>query len=122
MEDSLKVFGNDTKGIIFAGIQYFIPHQKTKTFMNKAELIDKIAKDSGINKTQANDALDSFTKSVVDTLKKGGKVTLVGFGTFSVTKRSARKGRNPQTNKVINIPAKKVAKFKAGKEFSSRLK
>ncbi len=90
--------------------------------MNKAELIDKIAKDSGINKTQANDALDSFTKSVVDTLKKGGKVTLVGFGTFSVTKRSARKGRNPQTNKVINIPAKKVAKFKAGKEFSSRLK
>jgi len=122
LEDSLKVFGNDTKGIIFAGIQYFIPHQKTKTFMNKAELIDKIAKDSGINKTQANDALDSFTKSVVDTLKKGGKVTLVGFGTFSVTKRSARKGRNPQTNKVINIPAKKVAKFKAGKEFSSRLK
>lgn len=90
--------------------------------MNKAELIDKIAKDAGINKTQANDALDSFTKSVVDSLKKGGKVTLVGFGTFSVTKRSARKGRNPQTNKVINIPAKKVAKFKAGKEFSSKLK
>jgi DNA-binding protein HU-beta len=90
--------------------------------MNKAELVDKIAKDSGINKTQANDALDSVTKSVVDTLKKGGKVTLVGFGTFSVTKRSARKGRNPQTNKVINIPAKKVAKFKAGKEFSSKLK
>ncbi|HVB03941.1 MAG TPA: HU family DNA-binding protein [Chitinophagaceae bacterium] len=90
--------------------------------MNKAELIDKIAKDAGINKTQANDSLDSFTKSVVDSLRKGGKVTLVGFGTFSVTKRSARKGRNPQTNKVINIPAKKVAKFKAGKEFSSKLK
>lgn len=90
--------------------------------MNKAELIDKLAKDAGITKSQANDALDSFTKSVVDSLKKGGKVTLVGFGTFSVTKRSARKGRNPQTGKVINIPAKKVAKFKAGKEFSARLK
>lgn len=90
--------------------------------MNKAELVDKIAKDAEITKAQANEALDSFTKSVVTTLKKGDKVTLVGFGTFSVTKRSARIGRNPQTGKEIKIPAKKVAKFKAGKEFSGKLK
>jgi DNA-binding protein HU-beta len=90
--------------------------------MNKAELVDKIAKDADITKAQANEALDSFTKSVVTSLKKGDKVTLVGFGTFSVTKRSARVGRNPQTGKEIKIPAKKVAKFKAGKEFSSKLK
>lgn len=90
--------------------------------MNKAELIDKIAKDAAVTKAQANDALDSFTAAVVSALKKGDKVTLVGFGTFSVTKRSARKGRNPQTGKEIKIPAKKVAKFKAGKEFASKLK
>ncbi|MGX5818290.1 HU family DNA-binding protein [Chitinophaga lutea] len=89
--------------------------------MNKAELIDKLAKDSGITKTQANDALDSFTKAVADTLKKGGKVTLVGFGTFSVSKRAARNGRNPQTGQIIKIKAKKVAKFKAGKALSDKL-
>ncbi|MGN6508759.1 MAG: HU family DNA-binding protein, partial [Chitinophaga sp.] len=77
--------------------------------MNKAELIDKLAKDAGVTKTQANDALDSFTKAVADTLKKGGKVTLVGFGTFSVSKRAARNGRNPQTGQIIKIKAKKVA-------------
>ncbi|ATL46754.1 DNA-binding protein HU [Chitinophaga caeni] len=89
--------------------------------MNKAELIDRIAKDAEITKTQANDALDSFTKAVADTLKKGGKVTLVGFGTFSVSKRAARNGRNPQTGQIIKIKAKKVAKFKAGKALSDKL-
>ena len=89
--------------------------------MNKAELIDKLAKDAGITKTQANEALDSFTKAVADTLKKGGKVTLVGFGTFSVSKRAARNGRNPQTGEVIKIKARKVARFKAGKELSAKL-
>ncbi|AWO01642.1 MULTISPECIES: HU family DNA-binding protein [Chitinophaga] len=89
--------------------------------MNKAELIDKLAKDAGVTKTQANDALDSFTKAVADTLKKGGKVTLVGFGTFSVSKRAARNGRNPQTGQIIKIKAKKVAKFKAGKALSDKL-
>ena len=89
--------------------------------MNKAELIDKLAKDAAITKTQANEALDSFTKAVADTLKKGGKVTLVGFGTFSVSKRAARNGRNPQTGAVIKIKARKVAKFKAGKELSAKL-
>lgn len=89
--------------------------------MNKAELIDKLAKDAAITKSQANEALDSFTKAVADTLKKGGKVTLVGFGTFSVSKRAARNGRNPQTGQIIKIKAKKVAKFKAGKALSDKL-
>ncbi len=89
--------------------------------MNKAELITKIAADAGITKTQANDALDSFVTTVTKTLKGGGKVTLVGFGTFSVSKRAARNGRNPQTGAVIKIKAKKVAKFKAGKELASKV-
>ncbi len=89
--------------------------------MNKAELIAKIADDAGITKTQANATLDSFIEAVTMTLKKGNKVTLVGFGTFSVSKRAARNGRNPQTGAVIKIKAKKVAKFKAGKELSSKM-
>lgn len=89
--------------------------------MNKAELITKIADDAGITKTQANAALDSFTNAVTKTLKGGGKVTLVGFGTFSVSKRAARNGRNPQTGAVIKIKAKKVAKFKAGKQLASKI-
>jgi len=89
--------------------------------MNKAELIDKISGDAGITKTQANAALDSFVEAVTKTLKKGDKVTLVGFGTFSVTKRAARNGRNPQTGAVIKIKAKKVARFKAGKELASKI-
>jgi DNA-binding protein HU-beta len=89
--------------------------------MNKAELIAKLAEDAGITKSQANATLDSFISAVTKTLKGGGKVTLVGFGTFSVTKRAARNGRNPQTGAVIKIKAKKVAKFKAGKELSSKV-
>lgn len=89
--------------------------------MNKAELVDNIAKDAGITKAQANESLDSFTQTVVSTLKKGDKVTLVGFGTFSVSERSARTGRNPQTGAEIKIKAKNVAKFKAGKDFQDKL-
>lgn len=89
--------------------------------MNKAELVDAIASKSGITKTQANDALDCFMETVVKTLKKGDKVTLVGFGTFSVSERSARNGRNPQTGEVIKIKARKVPRFKAGKEFSTKI-
>ena len=96
-------------------------HTKTNDIMNKAELIDKISKDSGITKVQANEALDSFTSAVVSTLKKGDRVTLVGFGTFSVSERAARNGRNPQTGAVIKIKARKVPKFKAGKEFSTKI-
>jgi DNA-binding protein HU-beta len=89
--------------------------------MNKAELIDQIAKDSGITKTQANDALDAFTNGVVTTLKKGDTVTMVGFGTFSVSQRAARNGRNPQTGATIKIKAAKVPKFKAGKDFKDKI-
>ncbi len=89
--------------------------------MNKAELIAKISDDAGITKTQANASLDSFIEAVTKTLKSNGKVTLVGFGTFSVSKRTARNGRNPQTGAVIKIKAKKVAKFKAGKELAGKL-
>jgi len=92
-----------------------------KITMNKAELINKLADDAGVTKTQANAALDSFVEAVTKTLKGGGKVTLVGFGTFSVSKRAARNGRNPQTGEVIKIKAKKVARFKAGKELAGKL-
>lgn len=92
-----------------------------KIIMNKAELIAKIADDAGITKTQANATVDSFVEAVTKTLKSGNKVTLVGFGTFSVSKRAARNGRNPQTGAVIKIKAKKVAKFKAGKELSAKI-
>ncbi|MBC7554021.1 MAG: HU family DNA-binding protein [Taibaiella sp.] len=89
--------------------------------MNKAELVDKISKDAEITKTQANAAIDSFTATVVATLKKGERVTLVGFGTFSVSQRAARNGRNPRTGDVIKIKARKVPKFKAGKGFATRI-
>jgi DNA-binding protein HU-beta len=89
--------------------------------MNKAELISKISDDSGISRSQANAALNSFIEAVTKTLKAGNKVTLVGFGTFSVSKRNARTGRNPQTGAAIKIKAKKVARFKAGKELAAKL-
>ncbi len=89
--------------------------------MNKADLINKIADDTGITKTQANEALDSFIEAVTKTLKAGGKVTLVGFGTFLISKRKARKGRNPQTGAEITIKARKVARFNAGKELAAKL-
>ena len=82
--------------------------------MTKAELIAKMAKDASISKAAAGRTLNSFTKGVAAALKKGDKITLIGFGTFSVSKRKARKGRNPQTGQTITIKARKVVKFKAG--------
>jgi DNA-binding protein HU-beta len=90
--------------------------------MNKGQLIDKIASEAKLSKVQAGAALDSFIGSTMTALKKGDKVTLVGFGTYSVLKRSARLGRNPQTGKEIKIAAKKVVKFKAGKEFAGKVR
>ena len=89
--------------------------------MNKAELIDAMAADAGISKAQAKSALDSFTGNVGKALKGGGRVSLVGFGTFSVSKRNARTGRNPQTGATIQIAAKNVAKFKAGSDLDKSL-
>ena len=83
--------------------------------MTKGDLIDVIAEAAGITKVAAEKALNAFTTAVTKSLKKLEAVSLVGFGTFSVSKRKARKGRNPQTGKEINIPAAKVPKFKAGK-------
>ena len=82
--------------------------------MTKVELVDKMAKDAKVTKAAANKAIDSFVDGVKKALKKGEKVTLIGFGTFSVTQRKARKGRNPQTGKEIKIPARKAPKFAAG--------
>ena len=89
--------------------------------MNKAELIARIAEDAGITKTQANASIDSFVDAVTKSLKKGDKVTLVGFGTFTVSKRKARNGRNPKTNEAIKIKAKKVARFKPGKDLAENI-
>ena len=83
--------------------------------MNKAELIAKIAEESKLTKKAAEAALDAFVVSVEGALKKGEKVQLVGFGTFEVRERAARKGRNPQTKAEIKIPASKAPVFKAGK-------
>lgn len=85
--------------------------------MNKTELVDAIASSADITKAQANKALDAFIEAVTDTLKKGDKVVLIGFGTFETRKRSARKGRNPQTKKEITIPASTAPVFKAGKKL-----
>jgi DNA-binding protein HU-beta len=86
--------------------------------MNKAELIDAIASKAGMTKADAKKALDAFIKATTASLKKGGRVALVGFGSFSVSARKARTGRNPQTGKEIKIPAKKVVRFKAGSELA----
>ncbi|KAA6345109.1 DNA-binding protein HU-beta [termite gut metagenome] len=86
--------------------------------MNKTELVNAIAAESGLSKVDSKKALDAFISSVSTTLKSGDKVVLVGFGSFSVAQRSARTGINPSTQKPIQIPAKKVVKFKAGSELS----
>ncbi len=87
--------------------------------MNKAELIDAMASHGGITKADAKKALDAFVETTGSALKKGDRISLVGFGSFSVSKRAARTGRNPQTGKEIKIAAKNVVKFKAGSELSS---
>ena len=90
--------------------------------MTKTELVEKMAKDSGISKATAGKALSSMIEGIVKTLKKGNKVTLVGFGTFSVSKRKARAGRNPRTGEPIKIKASKSPKFTAGKVFKDAFK
>ena len=89
--------------------------------MNKGELIEKMASDAGISKAQAKSALESFTGSVSGALAGGNRVSLVGFGSFSVSRRNAREGRNPQTGATIQIAAKNVAKFKAGSDLNEKI-
>ncbi len=90
--------------------------------MNKADLIDAIAGSAELSKADAKKALDAFIEATSESLKSGDRVALVGFGSFSVSERSARTGRNPQTGKEIKIPAKKVVKFKAGSELADVVK
>jgi DNA-binding protein HU-beta len=87
--------------------------------MNKADLIERVVKDAAINKTQADTAISSLLSGIESDLKKGGRVTLVGFGTFSVSNRKARTGRNPQTGQPLKIAARKVAKFSPGADLKA---
>ena len=90
--------------------------------MTKGELIASVGKEAKISKASAEKAINAFTNTVMKALKKGDKLALTGFGTFSVAKRRARAGRNPQTGKEIKIPATRVAKFKAGNLLKSSVK
>ncbi|MCB9223275.1 MAG: HU family DNA-binding protein [Crocinitomicaceae bacterium] len=89
--------------------------------MNKSELVDAIASKSGLSKADSKRALEGFIAATETALKKGDKISLVGFGSFSISKRAARTGRNPQTGKEIKISAKKVVKFKAGADLSKKV-
>jgi len=89
--------------------------------MNKAQLIDAIAEKAGLTKADSKKALDAFIEATTDALKNGDRVALIGFGSFSVSTRSARTGRNPQTGAPIKIGEKKVAKFKPGAELTESL-
>lgn len=86
--------------------------------MNKSELINAMAEKAGLTKVQAKNALDAFMCATGEELKNGGKLSLVGFGTFAVKERAARTGHNPRTKKAIKIPAKKIVKFKAGSKLA----
>ena len=90
--------------------------------MNKSELISAIAAESGLSKVDSKKALDGFIAAVKKELKKGGKISLVGFGTYSITEKSARQGINPRTKQPIKIAGKKVVKFKAGAELAGHVK
>ena len=90
--------------------------------MTKAELVGQIASEGGITKSQAEKAVDGFVSAVSDALATSDKITLVGFGTFSVGERAQREGRNPRTGAKIKIPASKAVKFKAGKTLSEKIK
>jgi len=97
-------------------------HRKRRKDMNKSDLVNSMAAAAEISKAAAEKSLNGALAAITQALKKGDKVTLVGFGTFSVAKRAARTGRNPQTGKSIKIKAKKVAKFKAGSKLAATVK
>jgi DNA-binding protein HU-beta len=90
--------------------------------MNKGDLIEKVANECGLSKTASDQVLNSILNAITGAVTAGDKVTLIGFGTFSVSARAAREGRNPQTGETIQIPAKKIVKFKAGSKLSDAMK
>ena len=90
--------------------------------MNKGELVEKVAKECELSKAAAEQVLASVFGAITDAMAAGDKVTLIGFGTFSVSERAAREGRNPQSGATMNIPAKKVVKFKAGTKLTDMVK
>lgn len=89
--------------------------------MNKADLINKVAEKSGLTKTKTAEVIDALVETMQGALAEGDKITLVGFGSFNVSKREAREGRNPKSNEKIHIPAKTVVRFKSGKELTESL-
>jgi DNA-binding protein HU-beta len=86
--------------------------------MNKADLVNSLSENTGLTKTKSNEVIDVIVSTISEALRSGDKVTLVGFGTFTTTQRDARKGRNPKTGETLEIPSKRVAKFKAGTELT----
>ena len=90
--------------------------------MNKTELIEKVANESNLSKSAAEQMVNSVFSAIAEAMKTGDKVSLLGFGTFSVVERSAREGRNPQSGEAMSIPAKKVVKFKAGSKLTETVK
>lgn len=103
---------------MFAAQLFSMFHHLRGFSMNKGELVEAIAKTAGLSKVQAESALNATLHAISASLAKGNSVALVGFGTFAVSKRAARKGKNPRTGEVIKIPARKIARFKAGKALS----
>lgn len=94
----------------------------TRPYLTRADLVDRMARDAGVTKKAAEVALNSFIKSITDSLKKGKKVALVGFGTFAVAKQAAKEGRNPQTGEVIKVKAARVPRFRPGKALKEAVK
>ena len=90
--------------------------------MNKTEFINAVAEQSGLSKVDSKKAVEAFIQTISNEMKEGGKISLLGFGSFSTTERAARKGVNPKTKEVIDIPARKVVKFKAGAELTDKIK
>ena len=90
--------------------------------MNKTEFINAVAEQSGLSKVDSKKAVEAFIQTISNEMKEGGKISLLGFGSFSTTEIAARKGVNPNTKEVIDIPARKVVKFKAGAELTDKIK
>ncbi|HAD01320.1 MAG: HU family DNA-binding protein [Parabacteroides sp.] len=90
--------------------------------MNKTEFINAVAEQSGLSKVDSKKAVEAFIQTISNEMKEGGKISLLGFGSFSTTEKAARKGVNPKTKEVIDIPARKVVKFKAGAELTDKIK